>query len=102
MIVKSRAATTHLSDLAETFNTLRRYNMRLNPAKCAFGVNSGKFLGFIIHERGIDVNPEKIQAIIDMQAPRTIKEVQRLNGRLAAMLRFLSRLGDRCSPSSGL
>ncbi|XP_065026171.1 uncharacterized protein LOC135650616 [Musa acuminata AAA Group] len=87
MIVKSRTTTTHLSDLAETFDTIRRYNMRLNPAKCAFGVNSGKFLGFIIHERGIDVNPEKVRAIIDMQAPRTIKEVQRLNGRLAAMSR---------------
>ena len=49
MIVKSRTASAHLADLAETFQTLRRFNMRLNPAKCIFGVNSGKFLGFIIH-----------------------------------------------------
>nr|XP_018676799.1 PREDICTED: uncharacterized protein LOC108951871 [Musa acuminata subsp. malaccensis] len=69
MIVKSRAAADHLTDLTETFATLRRYGLRLNPAKCVFGVSSGKFLGFIVHERGIDVNPEKVQAIIDMQAP---------------------------------
>nr|XP_009387907.1 PREDICTED: uncharacterized protein LOC103974748 [Musa acuminata subsp. malaccensis] len=98
MIVKSRTTATHLPDLAETFDTLRRYNIRLNPAKCAFGINSGKFLGFIIHERGINVNPDKVWAIIDMQAPRAIKELQRLNGRLAALSRFLSRSGDRCLP----
>ncbi|XP_065036645.1 uncharacterized protein LOC135672121 [Musa acuminata AAA Group] len=98
MIVKSRTAETHPSDLAETFNTLRRFGLRLNPAKCAFGVTSGKFLGFIIHERGIDANSEKVQAIIDMQPPRTIRDLQRLNGRLVALSRFLSRSGDRCLP----
>nr|XP_009388363.1 PREDICTED: uncharacterized protein LOC103975179 [Musa acuminata subsp. malaccensis] len=96
MIVKSRTAEAHPSDLAETFDTLRRFGLRLNPAKCAFGVTSGKFLGFIIHERGIDANPEKIQAIIDMRPPRTIRDLQRLNGRLVALSRFLSRSGDRC------
>ena len=90
MIMKSRMATTHLIDLAEMFATLRRYNMRLNLTKCAFGISSGRFLEFIIHERGIDANPEKVQAIINMQAPRTIKELQRLNGRLTALARFLS------------
>ncbi|XP_064993952.1 uncharacterized protein LOC135630722 [Musa acuminata AAA Group] len=75
MIVKSRMAEAHPSDLAETFDTLRRFGLRLNPAKCAFGVTSGKFLGFIMHERGIDANPEKIQAIIDMQPPsRALKD----------------------------
>nr|XP_009386626.1 PREDICTED: uncharacterized protein LOC103973709 [Musa acuminata subsp. malaccensis] len=98
MIVKSRTAEAHPSDLAETFDTLRRFGLRLNPAKCAFGVTSGKFLGFIIHERGIDANLEKIQAIIDMQPPRTIRDLQRLNGRLVALSRFLSRSGDRCLP----
>ncbi|XP_064955577.1 uncharacterized protein LOC135607564 [Musa acuminata AAA Group] len=96
MIVKSRTTAAHLSDLAETFNTLQRYNMRLNPAKCAFGINLGKLFRFIIQERGIDVNPDKVRAITDMQASRTIKELQRLNGRLAALSRFLSRSGDRC------
>ncbi|XP_064995355.1 uncharacterized protein LOC135631550 [Musa acuminata AAA Group] len=98
MIVKSQATETHLADLAETFATLRKFGMRLNPAKCVFGVTSGKFLGFIIHERGIDANPEKVQAIIDMQSPRMIKDLQRLNGRLATLSRFLARSGDRCLP----
>ncbi|XP_065004118.1 uncharacterized protein LOC135636357 [Musa acuminata AAA Group] len=98
MIVKIRTAEAHSSDLAETFDTLRRFSLRLNPAKCAFGVTSGKFLGFIIHERGIDANPEKVQAIIDMQPPRTIRDLQRLNGRLVSLSRFLSRSGDRCLP----
>ncbi|XP_064963275.1 uncharacterized protein LOC135611568 [Musa acuminata AAA Group] len=80
MIVKSRMVADHLTDLAETFSTLRRYGLRLNPAKCVFGVNSGRFLGFIVHERGIDVNPEKVQAVINMQAPRTIKDFHVLNG----------------------
>ncbi|URD93608.1 Retrotransposon protein [Musa troglodytarum] len=98
MIVKSRTGTAHLDDLRETFSTLRRYGMRLNPAKCVFGVTSGKFLGFIIHKRGIDANPEKIRALIDMRSPRTIKELQCLNGRIAALSRFLSRSGDKCLP----
>ncbi|XP_065017743.1 uncharacterized protein LOC135644202 [Musa acuminata AAA Group] len=91
MIVKSQAAEAHLADLAETFATLRKFGMRLNPAMCAFSITSGKFLGFIIHERGIDANPEKVQAVINMQSPQTIKDLQRLNGRLAAMSRFLAR-----------
>ncbi|XP_064940582.1 uncharacterized protein LOC135594090 [Musa acuminata AAA Group] len=98
MIMKSQEAGAHIVDLIEAFATLRKFGMRLNPTKCAFGVTSGKFLGFIIHERGIDTNPEKVQAIIDMQSPRTIKDLQRLNGRLVAMSRFLARSGDRCLP----
>ncbi|KAJ8476217.1 hypothetical protein OPV22_019944 [Ensete ventricosum] len=74
MIIKSRQAETHLFDLAETFRTLRKYKMRLNPAKCTFGITSGKFLGFIVHQRGIDANPDKIKAIQEMQPPNTIKE----------------------------
>jgi hypothetical protein len=61
MLVKSRKATNHLTDLEETFNTLRRYRMKLNPAKCAFGVSSGKFLGFMVSSRGIEANPEKAE-----------------------------------------
>ncbi|XP_065007552.1 uncharacterized protein LOC135638367 [Musa acuminata AAA Group] len=98
MIVKSREAGTHLADLAEAFATLRKFGMRLNPTKCAFGVTSGKFVGFIVHQRGIDADPEKVQAIIDMQSPRTVKDLQRFNGRLVALSRFLARSGDRCLP----
>lgn len=98
MIVKSRSASTHLTDLTETFRILKRFDMRLNPSKCVFGVRSDKFLGFIIHHRGIGTNPEKVQAIIEMQPPRSIKEVQRLTGKLAALNRFVSRSGDKCLP----
>ncbi|XP_065026133.1 uncharacterized protein LOC135650583 [Musa acuminata AAA Group] len=98
MIVKSQKTEAHIADLAEAFDTLRKFGMQLNPTKCAFGVTSGKFLGFIIHERGIDANPEKVQAIINMQSPRTIKDLQRLNGRIFAISRFLARLGDHYRP----
>lgn len=83
--MKSKALATHLEDLMETFQTLREFNMRLNPSKCAFKVKSGKFLVFTIHERRIDVNPEKVWAIIKMQPPKTVKEVQWLTGQSIAI-----------------
>ena len=75
MLVKSLDEGKHLDDLQETFNTLRQYNMKLNPNKCAFGVASRKFIGFMVSHRGIEANPKKIKAIIDMQPPQSIKEV---------------------------
>ena len=75
MLVKSREELTHLDDLKETFVTLRQYQMKLNPSKCVFGVASGKFLGFMVSQRGIEANPEKLQAIINMASPKTVKEV---------------------------
>ena len=60
MLVKIRQEDDHLDDLKETFNTLCFYNMKLNPSKCAFGVTVGKFLGFIVSQRGIKFNPDKI------------------------------------------
>ncbi|KAJ8478335.1 hypothetical protein OPV22_022062 [Ensete ventricosum] len=71
--------------------------MRLNPTKCTFDITAGKFLGFIVHQRGIDANPDKIKAIQEMQSPKTVKEVQRLAGRIAALSRFISRAGDKSS-----
>ena len=73
--------------------------MKLNPSKCVFGVASGKFLGFMVSQRGIEANPEKVQAIINMVSPKTIKEVQKLTGRIAALNRFVSRAMDKCLPS---
>ena len=67
MLVKSVRETQHLDDLQETFDTLRQYKMKLNLSKCAFGVASGKFLGFMASQRGIEANPVKIQAILNMQ-----------------------------------
>ena len=72
--------------------------MKLNPAKCAFGVSAGKFLGFIVNNRGIEANPDKIKAVLDMPSPSSIKEVQRLTGRIAALSRFVSRASDKCQP----
>ena len=75
MLVKSLDEDKHLDDLQETFDTFRWYNMKLNPSECAFGVLSDKFLGFMVSYRGIEVNPDKIQAILNMEPPRDIKEV---------------------------
>ena len=75
MLVKSLRDEDHLDDLRETFNTLRSYNMKLNPNKCVFGVTVGKFLGFIVSQRGIKANPEKVHAIMELEPPRTVKEV---------------------------
>lgn len=72
--------------------------MKLNPAKCAFGVSAGKFLGFIVNSRGIEVNPEKVKAVLDMQPPSNTREIQRLTGRIAALSRFMSRSSDKCQP----
>ena len=98
MLVKSLREEDHLDDLRETFNTLWSYNMKLNPNKCAFGVTAGKFLGFMVSQRGIEVNQEKIRAIVELEPPRTVKEVQSLNGKIAALNRFVSRATDRCLP----
>ncbi|KAL5768788.1 hypothetical protein ACOSP7_015333 [Xanthoceras sorbifolium] len=98
MLTKSLEADDHRADLEETFTTLRQYNMRLNPEKCVFGVTSGKFLGFMVHQRGIEANPDKIKAIQELRSPRTIKEIQGLTGRVIALSRFVSRLTDRCLP----
>ena len=98
MLVKSKEELAHLDDLRETFATLKQYQMKLNPGKCVFGVASGKFLGFMVSQRGIEANPEKVQAIINMASPKTVKEVQKLIGRIAAPNRFVSRAMDKCLP----
>ncbi|XP_020420718.1 uncharacterized protein LOC109949474 [Prunus persica] len=98
MLVKSRTADQHIPNLSAMFTILKQYKMRLNPTKCAFGVASGKFLGFMISQRGIEANPKKIQAILDMTVPKTVKDIQSLTGRVAALTRFISKATDRCAP----
>ncbi|XP_056698713.1 uncharacterized protein [Spinacia oleracea] len=97
-IVKSRLASDHIDDLRETFETLRRFRMKLNPKKCVFGVRSGKFLGFLVSERGIDANPDKVDAIMNLPESGCIKDVQKLTGRMAALTRFISKSADRSLP----
>ena len=98
MLVKSTTAELHIAHMSEAFQILREYNMKLNPAKCAFGVSAGKFLGFIVNNRGIEENPDKIKAMLDMPPPSNIKEVQRLNGRIVALSRFVSKASNKCQP----
>ena len=98
MLVKSLDKKKHLDDLQETFDTLRRYNIKLNPSKCAFGVLLGKFLGFMVSQREIEANPNKIQAILNMEPPRNIKEVQSPTGRVATLNRFVSKATYKCFP----
>ena len=75
MLIKSARETQHLDGLQETFDTLRQYKMKLNPSKCAFGVASGKFLGFMVSQRGIEANPDKIQAILSIEPLKNIKDI---------------------------
>ena len=98
MLVKSRKEEDHLENLRETFDTLRSYNMKLNLGKCIVRVTVGKFLGFMVSQRGIEANPDKIRAIMEMAPPRNVKEVQSLNGKIAALNRFVSRATDKCLP----
>ncbi|XP_057435810.1 uncharacterized protein LOC130728374 [Lotus japonicus] len=98
MIVKSVRASDHGGDLKEVFTQLRTYQMKLNPEKCSFGIQGGKFLGFMLTSRGIEVNPDKGRAILEMKSPTSVKEVQRLTGRMAALSRFLPMAGDKAAP----
>ncbi|KAL0462427.1 UNVERIFIED_CONTAM: hypothetical protein Slati_0130300 [Sesamum latifolium] len=95
MLVKSKKAEDHIADPKETFSIIRKYKLKLNPGKCAFGVCGGHFLGFIVTQRGIEANPLKIKVIHDMKAPGDINEVQQLTGRIAALNRFISNYAEK-------
>nr|CAN81302.1 hypothetical protein VITISV_024592 [Vitis vinifera] len=98
MIVKSRERSYHLAALERFFERIRQFRLRLNPKKCTFGVTSGKLLGYMVSERGIEVDPDKIRAILDMPTPRTEREVRGFLGRLQYISRFITRLTDICEP----
>ena len=98
MLVKSTTTELHIDHLAEAFQILKKCNMKLNPTKCTFGVSAEKFLGFIVNNRGIEANPDKIKAVLDMSLPSNIKEVQRLTGRIAVLSCFMSKASDKCHP----
>ncbi|XP_043818212.1 uncharacterized protein LOC122725251 [Manihot esculenta] len=98
MVVKSPTFQQHLIDLREVFEVLERYRMRLNPAKCAFFIRGGKFLGYMVCGKGIEPNPEKVEAILKMPEPTCVRDVQRLTGRVVALNRFMSRSAERCLP----
>jgi hypothetical protein len=100
VVIKKENSENFIKDLQLVFNSLRRYRWKLNPEKCVFGVPAGKLLGFIVSHRGIEANPEKIEAIMRMEAPRSQKKVQRLTGCMATLSRFISRLGEKAYPST--
>ncbi|GKA73663.1 reverse transcriptase domain-containing protein, partial [Tanacetum coccineum] len=98
MVIKSNDEKVLITDIAETFDNLWRINMKLNPKKCSFGAEEGKFLGYMVTSKGIRANPKKTKAIADMQSPRTLKEMQILSGKLAALKRLLSRSAEKSLP----
>ncbi|KAL0313242.1 UNVERIFIED_CONTAM: Retrovirus-related Pol polyprotein from transposon opus [Sesamum radiatum] len=97
MLVKSKKAEEHVKDLEETFSILRKYKLKLNPAKCGFGVQGGRFLGFMVTQRRIKANPLKIKVII-VKAPTCLNEAQRLTRRIAALSRFISKSAEKSLP----
>src|SRR5450432_3937423 len=98
MIVKSCKQQEHLVNLQKVFERLRKYQLKLNPAKCTFGVTSGKLLGFIVSRRGIEIDPAKIKAITNMPPPRGEREVRSFLGKLNFISRFISQMDDVCEP----
>ena len=98
MVVKSKEVSDHVDDLGNIFGILRKHKLCLNASKCSFGVGSGKFLGYMVTHRGIEVNPDQVKVINNLQPPRNPKEVQKLIGMTVALNRFISRSANRCRP----
>src|SRR4051812_37993624 len=98
VVVKTEKRGTLLEDLKETFENLRRFQIKLNPEKCVFGVPAGHLLGFLVSERGIECNPVKIKAIERMEVPSRLLDVQKFTGCLASISRFIGRLGEKALP----
>ena len=95
VVIKTRHVETLIDDLRLTFDNLRAYDIKLNPEKCVFGVPAGKLLGFIVSNRGIKANPAKIRDLSQLATPTDLKRVQKLAGCMAALSRFISRLGEK-------
>nr|GEV56682.1 hypothetical protein [Tanacetum cinerariifolium] len=98
MVIKSKDEKMLLTDIAETVDNLKRINMKLNLKKCSFRVEEGKFLGYMVSSEGIRANPKKTKALADLESPRTLKEMQSLSGKVAALNRFLAKSAERSLP----
>jgi hypothetical protein len=98
VVIITRKEESLISDLAETFNNLNRYKLKLNPTKCSFGISAGQLLGFLVSAREIEANPEKIQAILIMGKPTKLYDVPKLAGRVVALSRFVAWLGEKALP----
>jgi hypothetical protein len=100
--ITTRKEESLINDLKETFDNLDRYKLKLNPTKCSFGISAGQLLGLLVSARGIEANPEKIHAILTMGKPAKLHKVQQLTGRVAALTRFVARLGEKAPPFNAL
>ena len=98
MLVKSKERPDYTEHLQETFELLHTNGMKLNPLKCAFGISSVKFLGFMVMQRRIEANPIQLKAVMESRIPTTRKGVQQLTGRLATLGRFISRFTNQLKP----
>jgi hypothetical protein len=98
IVVKSVQSRDHVSDLAETFENLRAADLKLNPEKCVFGIHKGKVLGCLVSTKGIEANLDKIKALVEMQDPVSVKDVQKLTRRVAALNRFIPMAAERSLP----
>ena len=98
ILVTSSIRGNHVADLAETFTSLRKAGLSLNPNKCIFGVHKRKVLGCLVSTKGIEANPDKVKALWKMEEPKSIRDVQKLTGRIAALNRFIPRSADRSLP----
>lgn len=102
IVVKSKREEDHMKHLAMVFERLREHNLKMNPMKCAFGVSSRKFLGFVVTKNGIQIDPDKVKAIVKMPPPTNLHELRSFQGHLAYIRRFISNLSGRCKPFSRL
>jgi hypothetical protein len=102
VVVKSKSYKKHLIDLRKTMECSRKHGLKMNPNKCAFGVSAGQFLGFLIHERGIEVGQKSISAIDNIKAPSNKKELRSLIGKINFIRRFISNMSERIQPFTPL
>jgi hypothetical protein len=98
IVIKSVHRRDHISDLAEAFANLRAANLKLNPEKCVFDIHKGKVLRYLVSTKGIEANPDKIKALVEMQDPIFVKDVQKLTGRVVVLNRFIPRAAKRSLP----
>ena len=96
MIVQFKDREGHIANLRKFFERIKEYRLRLNPQKCTFGITVGKLLGFLVSDRGIEFDPSKIKAILDMPPPKSEKEIRRFLGRLQYISRFIAKLTSTC------
>ncbi|GJV86361.1 reverse transcriptase domain-containing protein [Tanacetum coccineum] len=98
LVIKSHTEEEIIRDIAETFKTLRQINMKLNPKKCTFRMQEGMFLGYKVNAEGLKVCPDKADAVLSLPSPGCLKDVQKLNGKLASLNRFLSKSAEKSLP----